>query len=169
MGLDCTAYRQLRLAEPGEGVDEDGDTLDGYDKFWINKHFPGREGDIKEDLVYKSAEEFRWRAGSYSGYNEWRNELATMAGYVGNAKNCYGTNRPEVVLVGMPFFELVWFSDCEGTLGTATCAKLAKDFAAFQEKADQVSFDDAVWFQDLYAKWRKACEMAADGGAISFH
>lgn len=67
---------------------------------------------------------------------------------------------------GGPFWELINFSDCEGVLGPATSAKLAGDFATWQEKADQHP-DEA--FRVLYARWRKACEMAADGGALVFH
>ena len=32
------------------------------------------------------------------------------------------------IYVGTPFYELIDFSDCEGTIGPYTCEKLAQDF-----------------------------------------
>ena len=56
------------------------------------------------------------------------NELATLAGYAGADDAWERTDGP--------FWELINFSDCEGVIGPKTSAKLAGDFAAFQEKAD---------------------------------
>lgn len=63
---------------------------------------------------------------------------------------------------GGPFWELIHFADNEGTIGPATAAKLAKDFAEFQAEADKLEDDvEARWFREKYADWRKAFEVAA--------
>ena len=70
---------------------------------------------------------------------------------------------------GRPFFELIHFSDCEGIIGPKISAKLAKDFADNQAKADVYRVDEASWFREKYSDWRRAFEMAADNGAVEFH
>lgn len=57
-------------------------------------------------------------------------------------------------------------SDCEGVIGPEVSAKLVKDFADFDERAKTRG---GKYFYALYCDWRKAFEMAADGGAVSFH
>lgn len=104
-------------------------------------------------------EEFDFRAGSYSGYNAWREELASLAGYT-----------PEEAWSGKieaaPFLELVNFSDCEGERDQHISKKLAADFAAFQEKADS-HYDE--YFRAKYADWRRAFELASENGRVEFH
>lgn len=65
---------------------------------------------------------------------------------------------------GEAFVELINFSDCEGVIGAEVAKKLAADFAAYQDKAG-----DKGDFARVYASWRKAFELAADGGAVCFH
>jgi len=104
-------------------------------------------------------EEFSFRAGSYSGYNLWREQLAAIAGYTPQ-------EAWDAKAVGKPFREMVDFSDCEGMLDTDTCAKLSADFAVFQEKADAHSSE---YFREIYSKFRTAFEMAAVGGRVVYH
>jgi hypothetical protein len=122
MGLDCTAFRQLKKAAPGEGIGEvDGDDVyaaDGFAQLWLNDDFPGRADEFEHKAIYKPTEEFRWRAGSYTGYNHWRSQLAELAGF---PADMYFRESPNDY-AALPFFELVWFADNEGTLGTAVCA-----------------------------------------------
>jgi len=72
-----------------------------------------------------------------------------------------------------PFVELINFSDCEGEIGPIVAAKLAKDFAEHQEKARTYvplhnDPDEPDWWFNLYKDWRKAFEMASDGGSVCF-
>ena len=72
---------------------------------------------------------------------------------------------------GGPFFELINFSDCEGTLGPVVVAKLAQDFAAFQAAVDLLPPEAHVGsyrFASQYANWRRALDLAAQDGAIKF-
>ena len=176
MGLDITAHRGLRKAAPGEGIDPqygDADYTNGWHKMYVNDDFPAQADDIEHDAIYHADDSFGFRAGSYSGYNEWREMLARLVGYpeaphpsprrageMSNAASVWNDPKPG------PFVELINFSDCEGVIGPRTSAKLAKDFAAYQAKADAHPDD---YFRAKYADWRKAFEMAADNGAVYFH
>ncbi|MEN9870269.1 MAG: hypothetical protein RLZZ171_1257, partial [Cyanobacteriota bacterium] len=69
-----------------------------------------------------------------------------------------------------PFVELINFSDCEGVIGSSLSAKLAKDFADFNDRAKKTAAEyRGDWFYSLHQKWQEAFELAAQNGAISFH
>ena len=185
MGLDITAYRKLKKMDAvfnadGEPIDPTTrEPLDynDYAQFYVNSDFPGRNGSIEHKAVYAYEDAHGFRAGSYGGYNGWRERLAELAGYPTVEYERVAGYAPSRQMrrdaaawsgkcEGMPFVELVNFSDCEGVIGPEVSAKLAKDFAAFDERAKAVPDE---WFYDRYCEWRKAFEMAADGGAVSFH
>lgn len=168
MGLDITAYRQLSKVESPE-VDEGGEPvnwrtehkirsgdIDGTEESW-----PGRTAGLSPG-IYTYADSFWLRAGSYSGYNAWRDELAQRAGYV-SARHVWATTPAG------PFVELIDFTDCDGIIGPVVSAKLAKDFAEHEAAIEAASNDPDSWFMDKYREWRRAFEMAADGGAVDFH
>lgn len=162
MGLDITYYKNLTPA-PSEAED----AIQLYD----NPSFPGRSAGIDCNANYIAESSGGFRAGSYSGYNTWREELAKFAGYPavaperaerGSSRHDSGAWQAD----GGPFWELINFSDCEGTIGPIASAKLAKDFAENQSRADEYS--DPSWRQ-LYTAWRTAFETAAKNGAVSLH
>lgn len=116
-------------------------------------------------------QEYGFRAGSYSSYNTWRDELARMAGYAPvKGRSEYGHDYAAGAWAadGGPFNELIDFSDCEGTLSAETCCKLAKDFEEWEDKARDFGASDP-WFFELYQKWAEACRIASHGGYIDFH
>jgi hypothetical protein len=165
MGLDITAYRKLWPAPQAE-VDSDGYPKE-YDKFahfgsatiqWTEEHWPGHSDGIKPG-VYGFAEAHGFRAGSYGGYNQWRNQLS-----------CVMRGKPAEDLwkepIAGPFAELIHFADNEGVIGPTVAAKLAKDFADNQARAEAVTDE---YFLKKYNEWRKAFELAADDGAVDFH
>ena len=162
MGLDITAYCCLQ-----ETSDPDATYLGSQPK-----EFVARTDGLAEGR-YAASRSLHFRAGSYSGYNRWRDELAKLAGYKAVwHKAPYDKTGEESHAAGAweaaegPFWELINFSDCEGFIGPKTSAKLALDFAEFQPKADAV---EDPWFRDLYARWREAFEVASNGGAVDFH
>ena len=171
MGLDITAYRKLEPA-PMQGFDADGEPLQmDAVRLYRNGDFPGRADDIDESVAYVPLNSFDFCAGSYGGYNYWREQLAELAGYPkgeyldGGVK---GESHCAACWSGVigPFSELINFADNEGVIGASVAAKLAKDFAEYQAKADAHPDER---FRDRYADWRRAFEMAADNGAVSFH
>lgn len=171
MGLDITAYRKLKEERPAFGDD------DGYDedliRLWDNKDFAGRFEGLKEKTLYSYADSHGFRAGSYSGYNAWREWLSALVGYEETeyVASFGGVQKARAAACWNgetgPFSELINFSDCEGTIGAKVAAKLAKDFAEWDERAKAADRQD--YYYGRYQEWRKACEMAADGGAIAFH
>ena len=67
---------------------------------------------------------------------------------------------------GLPFVELIDFSDCDGFIGPKTAAKLAQDFAEHRAKIP-VGADPR--FVEKYNKWAEAFVLAAGNGAVKFH
>ncbi len=166
MGLDIAAYKKLTKA-PDAVLDADGWPVD-YNKYWrahpasiefAEANWPGRAEGIEPGVIYAFADQFRFRAGSYGGYNAWRDELARFIGRR-SAKEFWDSGSPSG-----SFSELIDFADNEGVIGPVVAAKLAKDFADNQTRAD--AFSDAYW-RDRYGDWRKAFTMAADNGAVDF-
>lgn len=176
MGLDisyCSNLHKLDCVFNEDGAPIDPATREEVDydiHVYVNPHFEGREAPLEPGYYIGEARE-GFRAGSYGGYNNWRENLAKLAGYPAIEVEEYGhksfrhDSGAHEAGEG-PFYELIWFSDCEGTIGPVVSAKLAKDFSDFQEKAD--SFRDDYW-REKYAEWRKAFETAAQNGAVCFH
>jgi hypothetical protein len=165
MGLDITAYKKLTPVVGELKRDEYGCLPDQYWEphalDWSNRTFPGSGNGLSENAVYKYDDCFGFRAGSYSGYGQWRDDLARFAGY-GSAKECWDK------AANGPFYELINFADNEGVIGPIVAKKLAKDFADNAERAKSFANDD-TWWLEQYTKWQKAFEMAADDGAVDFH
>lgn len=177
MGLDITYYANLQKLDcvfDGDGEPIDPVTrkpLEDAVQFYVNPHFQGREVPLVDGAAYVAEECEGFCAGSYGGYNHWREGLAALAGYPLTEHESYGQTefRHDAgawAVESGPFHELINFSDCEGVIGSVVATKLAKDFADFQERAN--THMDEGW-RDLYAEWRNAFEMAANGGAVRFH
>lgn len=135
--------------------------------------FVDRADGVQPGIYRVLGEEFGFAAGSYGGYNEWREQLAELAGYPPLPyKSDWESKARSRHAAGAwaakegPFWELIHFADNEGCIGPKTSAKLAKDFADFQAKADEHA---SKWFRGRYAEWRRAFELASDNGAVSFH
>ncbi len=156
MGLDIVAYSKL-TPSADQSRDEDGFALKGFVPY-ENPSFPGRVAPLSPTTVYDFEKEFHFRAGSYGGYNSWRNWLAQLAGFE-SAYNVWA--MVEKGQTG-PFFDLINFSDCEGTLGTDACKKLLLDFDKFADQAG------GGWDGELYREWHKAFRLGADDGAVYF-
>ncbi|WP_339259542.1 hypothetical protein MKZ12_07140 [Paenibacillus sp. FSL R5-0713] len=157
MGLDITAYKRLTKVENPQ-LDEDGDVFDWNTQWrtdgsmrWSEQHWPGRAEGVDFETVYTFEDSTGFRAGSYSGYNWWRQKLSEFA-------------------EGDAFRELIEFSDCEGVIGSVVSKKLAADFAEFENEAKEYAGKietGEYWFK-MYGIWKEAFEMAADGGAVNF-
>lgn len=181
MGLDITAYSMLkRLPEKEQErirAIENCEIEGEYN--WTEIHnlwqgaFGAEAGDGLKPGYYAETFESRkhtFRAGSYSGYNHWRDFLSVCM--FGVPAVVVWANESE--FVDLPFYELIRFSDCEGTIGPATSAKLAADFEAYAKHAAEFAKaklcdDESEWWLSRYADWQKAFALASDGGAVNFH
>ncbi len=162
MGLDVSVYR---AAKP---VANDRKWDAGCFRVFANPDFPNREKPLEDGKVYESGDlpdDTPDIYSGYMGYNRWRDQLAEMAGYPRGSDA--SSPHCEVCWDGAqgPFAELLNFSDCEGDIGADVAKKLAGDFAAFQDRADAFAWDKP----ELYNKFRRAFEIASDGGCVKFH
>jgi len=125
-------------------------------------YWPGRSEGIISGGVYRiNGDTHKFRAGSYGGYNEWR-EWLTLTMLSTAPREIW--DHPELYQ-GDPFYELINFSDCEGIIGPAISSKLARDFV---DHAHMTARADA-WQRDRYNDWAKAFQLAADFGMVEFH
>lgn len=168
MGLDITAYRQVSPAgDIAKGDDGWPADIDHYFRVTNIVDFHARAAPLQDGACYEFKDSMGFRAGSYSGYGEWRNELARLAGYLPHpAASRHPYAEGAWAASAGPFWELINFADNEGTIGSEAAARLAADFAKFDTQAMQAT---EPWFYKLYKAWRAAFEMAADGGAVDFH
>lgn len=98
----------------------------------------------------------------HGSYGAWRHELAQIAGF--QSAHDLWTD----VDLNAPFVELINFSDCEGSLGAAVCAKLAKDFEQFKEQATP-KWADNPWSHEVYGNFHKAFKQAGErNGLVQF-
>lgn len=159
MGLDVSVYSKLEEVSKEIGFYEDGEVKDGFICLYNNDSFEGRILPQKDNVAYRydhNADGVDISMG-YGRYNVWRNQLAVMAGY-GSGEDAFNADSGD-------FWELINFSDCEGTIGTDAAKKLLADFEKHQQKADVIG----GFFLDMYNEFKKACEIASDNGAIVFH
>ncbi len=158
MGLDITAYSGLAATTEGNGESfELSETILKFtEKHWLGRTkglTPGRY--VFSDLV-------KFRAGSYSGYNQWRDWLARLVGFK-DAEDCWDNGT-----AGGPFYELINFANNKGVIGPVVAAKLAKDFEHWETKAESFSYPERYNIEK-YRGWAQACKLAANQGAIDFH
>jgi hypothetical protein len=185
MGLDISYYRKVTLVEAitleqlkakdwKHPLYDDGKHV----FLWNAEEFEERGDGLVAGFYLKSpwkndynlrtqheTEGGRFGAGSYHGYNLWREWLAGLV-YV----------TPQAVWKGaIPshFGEIINFPDNEGFIGPKTSAKLAKDFEAFAEKVKTVrSAQPSIepsWKADLFFDFMKAFQNAAGEGIVDFH
>lgn len=164
MGVDisgyCDAHKMEDQSEDGGGI-----------RIFMNPDFPGRADEFEDMAYYGTGDDCEDISMGYGRYNAVRDRIAQLAGYPLGKYEKYGVDHDSYCVACWngatgPFSELINFSDCEGTIGTAVSKKLAEDFAAFQAAADAVTdFHD---FAKLYAGLRKIFETAARGGFVIF-
>lgn len=174
MGLDVTAYHQLKRAE-GILFDEDGSPVGEHAdmdlvRVWSNPEFPGREDGLIDGAYYESGPNGEGLSIGYGAYNGWRELLAKLAGYEPVPYERYGHTelRHDAAAWAVssgPFWEQINFADNEGCIGPVVCAKLAKDYADFAEKAEA----EGGPFWARYQEWKACFDLAADGGMVDFH
>jgi len=159
MGLDISVYSSSELAAPIHEFEECCWKL-GHVHPYVNPDFPERADGMDGRCRIATSAERSFRAGSYSGYNAWRDELARFAGFKSDA-DAWENARSTA-----PFWELLNFSDCEGIIGPVTSAKLARDFRENLSRAEQHQDD---WWKKKYREWMEAFESVTATGFVLFH
>ena len=203
MGLDISYYPNVKRIpdeEVPEGVEAFNREYEEWEKSRFNEgnnnylyyldpdrgYFGGHMKGIEPGWYEVSRDDSDvnyFRAGSYSGYNEWRNDLALAAGYEGGADEVWSMGDRLYEPDSPPFLELINFSDAEGVIGPDISKKLYNDFVNYENKVKQevdnwylkihpekeYGVDDTKWFLSKYEDWKKAFEAASKGGFVSFH
>lgn len=110
------------------------------------------------DIIYEPSygqSRYAFRAGSYSGFHEFRNLLSQVS-------------DDEKL-----FFALLDHSDCDGFLSQTECIALHVDFCenrgAFERMLENLGEEERKWEMDIYDKWTEwigAC--AKHGGQLVF-
>ncbi len=164
MGLDIMVYECVELVKEmtvEECNDSDWDETDGLT--YLYHSWPERTDGMADGIYRFSGKVEGFRAGSYGGYNAWRNMLSRFG--LGMSDEMVWIQRAQG-----PFSELVNFADNEGFIGPKTSAKLAKDFRDHLSRARgaMVKADDGHWL-DKYEEWMSAFELAAGTGVVKFH
>jgi hypothetical protein len=186
MGLDIFAVSHLRYVRPmprGKALErleaeaeEQGKSLHEI-YFFLSSNdstHRARLGGMKVGLYArtKSSRSYGFRAGSYSGYNWWRNELSLFA-LDEEAEEVWVEPRR---YRGKPFVELIDFTDCDGRIGTTVAAKLAADFTGYAKKAARHATtivveenpDAGTYWLETYRDFATALRLAAKDGALTF-
>lgn len=116
---------------------------------------------------YRAEREEGFSAGSYGTYNAWRNELATRMHGV-DARTIWDDDT----FRGKAFYDLISFSDCEGTISGDVAEKLARDF---EENREEIftkgthTDEGEQWFRRVYDCFAEAFRAAAKhNGAVEF-
>jgi hypothetical protein len=169
-GLDVTAYEKL-VAVQSPQLDKDG-RLVGPDQIKLAPvQFVERFAGLTQGQVYRYQSAFDFRAGAYSGYSYWRNELAKLAGneqtpFESSGKTELRYDATVWKFKRGPFWELIDFSDAEGVIGPVVCKRVYQDFLRY---LDLASTHPDEYFRTAYRDWMKAFAMCANDGAIVFH
>lgn len=183
MGLDIFAASHLRFARaiPKQAEFNRLEEELGPDKYLGDVYFivapndrahRSRLGRMKTGLYAytRASRRHGFRAGSYSGYNWWRNELCRFALGVG-AEEVWANPRR---FRGRPFVELIDFTDCDGRIGTTVASKLAADFTVHAARAKRhaaalvAAEPDAGWWLENFRDFARSLRLAAKEGALEF-
>lgn len=165
MGLDITAYAIANRI--GNSADEPGYGQANLCVAWS----PHNQHDGLEPGLYEVTGEFDFRAGSYSGYNEFRNILAKSLGW-DSAEACWRDDP-----LSKPLGKLINFGDNEGFFGPTSSAELAEQMRAHGESfvayvatlPDDFSPEYRDYLKSRYTLFEKAFTLAANSGAVKFH
>ena len=162
MGLDITYGSRIERLDPqpdgDRAIDEAYET--GAIRVYVHPKWPERAAELTSGF-YLPNRAGGFTAGSYGGYNRWREDLALLM--LGVAPRMVWLRPDE--FAGAPFYELIAFSDAEGAIGAEVSAKLADDFRAHRSEA-RLAMSDREF--DTYEEFSGAFHEAADNGVVCF-
>lgn len=182
MGLDVVVYKNVKFIENVEEYDDEncrlilknGDVIneDDFEIFDLNEYFPlHSEGLSKYVYTFDTdnGNYYSFHAGSYSGYGEWRNWLAKMAGYEKSESGRYDETAWNSDQTG-DFVELINFSDCDGSINKVFCEKLYQDFVRNKDRIEAQLSDDrfSQYYFTTYMNFLQAFDDARENGIVSF-
>ncbi len=152
MGLDITGYEDIKATGKTFNIEED-EYISVSD--WKQSNMKYIE---EQQIEYKETHCFR--AGSYGGYNSFRNNLCTLANNI-TVEELWKTEDES-----LKFYWLINFSDCEGYIGTSYCKILYDEFVKYNDKIMSSLNDfDKVKYKDF----KEAFRLGSNNGLVDFH
>lgn len=163
MGLDISAYSKIKKVEDPEEA-----------TIYIRRGIPENdqakdiaEGEYVQDDICEIS---GFRAGSYSGYNYFRNLLAVAIHGVTATKIW---ELPDT-FSNKEFYNIINFSDCEGHFGPSVSEKLHQDFKSNRHKFVKYIQDNNFnpypdYYEEIYDNFTEGFGIAAKGGVLLFH
>ena len=191
MGLDISVYTRLQPFDLPEGMEPwsdeyydwevDADIPD--DMSVVSLYQPGYWGKERYGNyppgTYLGENVDGFRAGSYSGYGEWRDILSKVgASFPGGSMEAWENEGADY-----PFEELINFSDAEGYIGAPVTDKLCEDFVNLEEDVKDIvdkawlkihptielTGDEKDWFLYKWNDWKSAMCTASQDGVVMWH
>jgi hypothetical protein len=171
MGLDIVAYSKVQKIVVPVGEDEDE-----YYGFVKVGGIPWDRCDDLEDGWYEETNEsigHGFRAGAYSGYNQFRRDLSLGVNGV-TAQEIWDN---EEKYSSLPLYEIINFGDNEGCFGPSVSRKLHTDFVNNRGKFELhmlglcEGVSESMHFKrimEIYDDFTLAFEIASDSGILNF-
>lgn len=174
MGLDICAYSNImKQPEPevqkvvGKLLSSEGEEI--LEVFEVTD----RCHDLEEGVYLDTFDtvQHHFRAGSYSGYNQFRNLLSkALLGVEASA-----VWEDPTSFEGRPGYEMIDFSDCEGTISSSVADKLHQDLVENRDvfKAHLIEVfgednDQVEWSMETYDNFIYAFELASENGVVIY-
>lgn len=158
MGLDISFYSKAKLVLPADRYDEEQER-DGRDYFYVLDEFRAQADGLVSGWYATEGEHGGFRAGSYGGYNRWRDSLSQLVLGVPAERVWHSPVLYDRCV------ELINFSDCEGVIGPVTSEKLAADMCAVREQFFSASEE---YDQRTFDRFLNAFTVASRGGLVQF-
>lgn len=170
MGLDMIAYRNIKHVENPER-DEEGYLVDEDNLFscYANPHFLGREAPLVHDGAYTRGDVAPETVTTHLGigYSGWSRMRIALAGMVLGVENPTMGHFDKIrELPHVPLHKLIYFSDCEGDIGSVACAEISEQLNTLEAKAREVLPER---YMQVYTKLQSLFAWAAVGGVVRFH
>lgn len=186
MGLDIGIYTNKIQLKNTNNIDiEEGDYIDPS----YNGNFVLQTGTLNINKLYSGKNEYSFRAGSYKGYGEFRRSLYYLL-YDNDTKiedywdkyyklsfinisrlfklKRIDNEKIKYPIENLPFFEILYFSDCEGIIDSIVCNKLHKDFSNYREDYHKKYTKQEYWI-NTYDSFMDAFELSGkNNGIIKF-
>lgn len=180
MGLAITAYSYIKTIGYSDEYDEDYEWHGVDDKYIhqerINPYFPhavprDTPPGYLQFLETGNTESYSFSAGSYGGYNMFREHLINIFFETEVSGEMFWDNIEEYK--DKPLYELINFSDCEGIIYGPVCAKIHNDLINGTEQFTESLPTGDGWTYESYVKrydhWTKAFALARNSGLVIFH
>jgi len=174
MGLDICAYSNIMKQPEPEVQKVVGKLLASLGEEILEVfEVTDRCHDLEEGVYLDTFDtvQHHFRAGSYSGYNEFRNRLSkALLGVEASA-----VWEDPATFEGRPGYEMIDFSDCEGTISSSVADKLRQDLVENRDvfKAHLIEVfgednDQVEWSMETYDNFIYAFELASENGVVIY-